>query len=119
VAKLVILRRMGFCMIKELHSLRRYAAAFCSLILTGTALACGAEVYVSPTGNDGAGGTLVISQDGDYRVTITSALGRTVKEFMGKGNSGFVLNDKKIPGGVYVVSIRLTKGVVTQKISVH
>jgi hypothetical protein len=56
-------------------------------------------------------GRLMISHVGDYRATITSALGRTVKAFHGKGTTTFLINAKYYGAGIYFAVIRSKDGV--------
>jgi hypothetical protein len=56
-------------------------------------------------------GRLAILHSGDYRVTILTALGRTVNKFKGKGDFSFAMNAKTSGAGVYFVVIR-AKGFV-------
>ena len=60
-------------------------------------------------------GRLIVSNDGDYRVTITTALGRTVMVFKGKGRSAYSLNARTIRSGVYFASVRAKNGLTTQR----
>jgi hypothetical protein len=55
-------------------------------------------------------GRLTISHTGDYRATITTALGRTVKTIHGKGNASISLNAKTCGAGIYFVVIRAKDG---------
>jgi hypothetical protein len=64
-------------------------------------------------------GRLIISLDGEYRLTITTALGRTVKVFRGKGNSIFAFSRKTAGSGMYVATVRSVDGVVTRKFVVN
>jgi hypothetical protein len=72
----------------------------------------------SKIGQDNAGfmvcynaGMLTISHAGDYRATITTALGRTVKTMHGKGNAGISFNAKTYGAGIYFVVIRAKDGI--------
>jgi hypothetical protein len=64
-------------------------------------------------------GRLIVSHDGEYQLTITTALGRTVKVFRGRGNSCLAINPEMVGSGVYIVSVRATGGVVTRKFIVE
>jgi hypothetical protein len=64
-------------------------------------------------------GRLLISHNGNYHVTITTALGRTVEAFSGKGTTSFVFDRKKIGKGVYIAAIRSTDGLVSRKFFVE
>jgi hypothetical protein len=55
-------------------------------------------------------GQLFVSQEGDYRVAITTANGRTVKVFTGKGSSCFNLNSKIIGSGLFFAVIQAKNG---------
>jgi hypothetical protein len=59
-------------------------------------------------------GRLTVSHEGDYRVTITTALGRSIKAFKGKGNTSLTVNAKAYATGIYFVVIRAKDGVYKQ-----
>ena len=64
-------------------------------------------------------GRLLVSITGDFRVTVTNALGRTVKVFSGKGNSMFAINPTMIGKGVYFVTVAGQHGTATGKFLVN
>jgi hypothetical protein len=64
-------------------------------------------------------GTLIVSQDGDYRLTVTTASGRTVKAINGKGISRFAFSNKTYGHGAYIASVRSVHGIVTRKFIVN
>jgi hypothetical protein len=64
-------------------------------------------------------GRLIVSHDGDYRITITTALGRTLKAFNGKGRSSFDINSKNIGTGIYFIVVRANKGVEISRLLVN
>jgi hypothetical protein len=64
-------------------------------------------------------GRLVISHDGKYRVTITTALGRTVKVFNGKGDSNFSVDAKIMGAGIYFAVVRAKNGVETKRFIIN
>jgi len=64
-------------------------------------------------------GRLFVSHDGEYQLTLTTALGRTVKVFSGKGNSSFAINRKTTGSGIYVATVRSAAGVATRKFVVN
>jgi hypothetical protein len=64
-------------------------------------------------------GQLHILHDGDYRVTITTALGRTIKAFHGKGNASFSMTRKNFGTGIYLVVIQAKDGIAKQKLIVE
>ena len=64
-------------------------------------------------------GVLTVLQDGEYRVTIMNASGRTVNVINGKDSSRFVISKRKTGSGVYIASVRSAKGIVTQKFLVN
>jgi hypothetical protein len=61
---------------------------------------------------------LTVSYDGDYQVAITSALGRTVATFKGKGRSSFVLDPKRTGSGIYFAAVHTKNGVVSRRFMV-
>jgi hypothetical protein len=66
-----------------------------------------------------SGGKLLISQEGDYRVTITTASGRVIKDLATNGKASIVISKTKTVSGLYIVSVRSPKGIVTQKFLVN
>jgi hypothetical protein len=64
-------------------------------------------------------GRLIVSNDGDYQVTITTALGRTVKVFYGKGDSDFNVNAKIMSAGIYFAVVRAKNGVETKRFIIN
>ena len=52
------------------------------------------------------GGRLVVSYDGDYQVTITTALGRSLKVYKGKGATGVAFGPKTGGAGIYFAVVR-------------
>jgi hypothetical protein len=64
-------------------------------------------------------GRLIVAHDGDYQVTITTALGRTLKVFKGKGNSSFKIKAASLGAGIYFAVIHAKGGVVSQKFVVE
>ncbi len=63
-------------------------------------------------------GTLSIAHNGEYRVTIATALGRIVKVYYGKGNTSFSLSAKSVGPGIYFVDVRAKDGITKQKLLV-
>ena len=70
------------------------------------------HVYMTNATEDGSNtvrcqaGRLIVELAGDYQVTITNSLGRTVKTFNGKGLSTFDFGTKSLGHGMYFVDIR-------------
>jgi hypothetical protein len=64
-------------------------------------------------------GRLTISHTGAYRVTITTALGRTVKVFDAKGDSNFDVSLKTIGAGIYFIAIHTKSGLETRRFIVN
>jgi hypothetical protein len=64
-------------------------------------------------------GRLIVSHDGEYQLTITTASGRTVRAFNGKGNSCYAINSRMFGSGVYIFAVYSAKGVITQKFLVN
>jgi hypothetical protein len=79
---------------------------------------------MNKTGNDNfnvhyGAGRLTVSYDGEYLVTVTTALGRTVKVYNGKGRSSYKINATSSGAGVYFAVIRAKSGVATRKFIVN
>jgi hypothetical protein len=51
-------------------------------------------------------GRLIVSHIGDFQVTITSALGRTVTSYKGNGTSFLNVNSRMLCAGIYLVTVR-------------
>jgi hypothetical protein len=64
-------------------------------------------------------GRLAVSHDGDYMVTITTALGRTVKVFNGKNRSSIKIDATSNGAGAYFALIRTKNGVVSKRFIVN
>ena len=64
-------------------------------------------------------GTLSIMHNGEYRVTIATALGRTVKVYHGKGVTSFSLSAGNFGTGIYFVDVRAKDGFAKQKLLVE
>jgi hypothetical protein len=60
-------------------------------------------------------GCLAVSYDGEYQMTITTALGRTVKTFNGKNRSSFKIDATSSGAGVYVAVVRTKNGAATRR----
>jgi hypothetical protein len=60
-------------------------------------------------------GLLFISNNGEYQVTITNALGRTLMTLKGKGDSEFSLNARTFRTGVYFAAVRARNGMATRR----
>jgi hypothetical protein len=60
-------------------------------------------------------GRLIVSHDGDYRVTITTALGRTLKVFKGKGCSSVTINARISGTGIYFAVVHAKNGAMTRR----
>jgi hypothetical protein len=60
-------------------------------------------------------GRLAVSQEGDYTLTITTALGRTVAGYTGKGNAEFTFGRKMTGGGIYFAILRSNGGQTISK----
>jgi hypothetical protein len=58
---------------------------------------------------------LTVSYGGSYQVAITSALGRTLATFNGKGRSEFVLEPKRFGFGIYFAVVHTKNGLVTKR----
>ena len=58
---------------------------------------------------------LSVSYSGDYQVAITSALGRTLATFNGKGRSSFVLDPKRFGCGIYIAVVHTKNGLVSKR----
>jgi hypothetical protein len=58
---------------------------------------------------------LTVSYSGDYQVAITSASGRTLATFNGKGRSEFVLEPKHFGFGIYFANVHTKNGLVTRR----
>ena len=69
-----------------------------------------------------AHGRLIVSQTGDYKVTVTTALGKAVAVFAARGARGtqwFDLGHVSMAKGVYVAVIRSAEGRTTKKFLVN
>lgn len=64
-------------------------------------------------------GRIIISLSGEYRLTVTNALGKTVKAFTGKGNSCFAINPRIIGCGVYFVTVRTLRQMATRQVLIN
>jgi hypothetical protein len=62
-------------------------------------------------------GRLLVSHDGDYQVTITTMLGRSIYVFSGKGATEFALGPKT-GAGMYCAVIRAKNGAATRRFMV-
>jgi len=62
---------------------------------------------------------LTVSCGGDYKVAITSASGRTIASFNGKGSSSFVLDAKRIGRGIYLAVINTKSGIASRRFIVN
>ncbi len=60
-------------------------------------------------------GHITISHEGQYAVSISNALGRTIAVFGGKGTSSFTLAAQSLGAGVYFAAIRTTSGLQTRR----
>jgi hypothetical protein len=61
-------------------------------------------------------GRLIVSNDGDYRVTIMTAAGKVVGSFSAKGNASFAF----CPGaGMYLVNLATKKGFETRRFVIY
>ena len=64
-------------------------------------------------------GRLVVSHEGEYTLTITTAQGRTVQTFAGNGPASFKVDAQKLSKGMYVATIRAKNGLATGKFLVE
>jgi hypothetical protein len=64
-------------------------------------------------------GRFNVSCDGDFKLTITNALGRTVKTLNGKDNSSIAIKPEMMGCGIYMATIRSGKGIATRKFMVN
>jgi hypothetical protein len=64
-------------------------------------------------------GRLVVLNNGDYQVTVTTALGRTVRVFNGKGDSDFNIDAKIMGAGIYFAVVRAKNGVETKRFIIN
>jgi len=89
--------------------------------ITITAAAAQDVVALSPNSNeakmtgdnvavDYAKGRLIVSRKGDYQVTITNALGKTLMECKGRDRSAYSLNAGTFGAGVYFTIVRAKSG---------
>jgi hypothetical protein len=65
---------------------------------------------------------LIVSRTGDYKVTVTNALGTTVAVFAAhgaRGTQGFDLGQVTKAKGVYIAVIRSAQGRLTEKFLVN
>jgi hypothetical protein len=58
---------------------------------------------------------LTVLFDGDYNVTVTTALGRTLMAFKGKGQSAYNLNAKTLGAGVYYAVVHAKNVTATKR----
>jgi hypothetical protein len=58
---------------------------------------------------------LFVSYGGDYHVSITSATGRTLAMFNGKGCSSFALDTKRMASGLYFAVVHTKSGMVSRR----
>jgi hypothetical protein len=65
------------------------------------------------------GGRLMVSYDGDYRVTITTALGRTLAVYKGNGLTGMALCPKNSGAGIYFAVISTKNGTDIRRFMVN
>jgi hypothetical protein len=63
-------------------------------------------------------GRLFVSCDGDYRVTVLTAAGRTLKAYKGKGATGFAFSPQT-GTGIYLAVVRTKNGTVTRRFMVN
>jgi hypothetical protein len=77
----------------------------------------------SPAGTPGlvrfARGRLIVSQAGDYKVTVTNALGKTVAVVAARGVHGFDLKQVAIAKGVYTFRLQCASGAQSGRIVVQ
>jgi hypothetical protein len=66
-----------------------------------------------------AHGRLIVCREGDYKVIVTSALGKTVAVFAAHGAQGFDLVHVTMAKGVYIAVIRSAQGRLTKKFLVN
>jgi hypothetical protein len=64
-------------------------------------------------------GRLVVSHEGEYKLTIATAQGRSVNVFNGKDRSVFDVNTKIMGSGIYFAVIRGKNGVLRRKFLVE
>jgi Right handed beta helix region len=64
-------------------------------------------------------GRLLVSHEGKYHVTVTTAAGRVVRSFSGQGNSSFEIGPATLGNGMYFATIRSAHGIVAKKILVN
>ncbi len=64
-------------------------------------------------------GRLIVFRQGDYKVIVTTALGKTVAVFAGRGTQGFDLEQATIAKGIYIAAIRSAQGRTTTKFLVN
>jgi hypothetical protein len=60
-------------------------------------------------------GRLSVECGGTYRVVVTTVSGRTVASFDGRGSSNFVLDSKRVGGGIYFAVIKAKNGSVSRR----
>jgi hypothetical protein len=60
-------------------------------------------------------GRLSVNHDGDYRVTVLTALGRTVETLQGKGRTCFNIDTKSLGAGVFIAKVFGTDVDVTRR----
>ncbi len=66
-----------------------------------------------------ASGMVMISLAGNYRVTVTTAQGRIVAAFSGKGISNFAVTKKMAGSGLYLLTVNSAQGIFTRKLLIH
>jgi hypothetical protein len=64
-------------------------------------------------------GRFIVSCDGDFKLTITNALGRTVKTMNGKDNTSIAIRPETMGCGIYMTTVRSGKGIATRKFLVN
>jgi hypothetical protein len=64
-------------------------------------------------------GKLNVSFACEYRVTVTTALGRVVKIYDGKGYSSYNLSSKLPGAGIYLVTVRTNSSVDTRQFIIN
>jgi len=64
-------------------------------------------------------GRLLISHEGNYRVTITTPLGRMITGFNGRENTEVAIRPETTGSGVYIIAIHSAMGTVRQKLLIE
>ena len=60
-------------------------------------------------------GRLIISNDGNYKVVVTTVSGRGGAAFNGKGRSIFTLDTRKMGDGVYFAAVHTKNDLVSRR----